>query len=209
LNDDCSDLAALDAGDPDAGRRLYDRHAPLVFAICREEVGPRAREDAEDAAQETFLRAFRMRGRLTDCTGFRSWLCTIARLVCKERRTARAKERRDVGYGLGASRGASAGVARAGAERMSDHTANELLARQGGAAPSAPLEERETLADLGRAIDALPEDLRVALHIFYIERDPVSVAKEALGISRAQFYRLVAEARNLIAARLTQGDMKP
>ena len=92
---------------------------------------------------------------------------------------------------------------------MSDHTANELLARQGGAAPSAPLEERETLADLGRAIDALPEDLRVALHIFYIERDPVSVAKEALGISRAQFYRLVAEARNLIAARLTQGDMKP
>ena len=209
LNDDCSDLAALDAGDPDAGRRLYDRHAPLVFAICREEVGPRAREDAEDAAQETFLRAFRMRGRLTDCTGFRSWLCTIARLVCKERRTARAKERRDVGYGLGASRGASAGVARAGAERMSDHTANELRARQGGAAPSAPLEERETLADLGRAIDALPEDLRVALHIFYIERDPVSVAKEALGISRAQFYRLVAEARNLIAARLTQGDMKP
>lgn len=209
LNDDCSDLAALDAGDPDAGRRLYDRHAPLVFAICREEVGPRAREDAEDAAQETFLRAFRMRGRLTDCTGFRSWLCTIARLVCKERRTARAKERRDVGYGLGASRGASAGVARAGAERMSDHTANELLARQGGAAPSAPLEERETLADLGRAIDALPEDLRVALHIFYIERDPVSVAKEALGISRAQFYRLVAEARNLIAAQLVRGDFKP
>ena len=209
VNDDCSDLAALDAGDPDAGRRLYDRHATLILSLCREEVGVRAREDAEDALQETFLRAFRMRGRLTDCTGFRSWLCTIARLVCKERRTARAKERRDVGYGLGASRGASAGVARAGAERMSDHTANELLARQGGAAPSAPLEERETLADLGRAIDALPEDLRVALHIFYIERDPVSVAKEALGISRAQFYRLVAEARNLIAARLTQGDMKP
>lgn len=208
LNDDCSDLAALDAGDPDAGRRLYDRHAPLVFAICREEVGPRAREDAEDAAQETFLRAFRMRGRLTDCTGFRSWLCTIARLVCKERRTARAKERRDVGYGLGASRGASAGVARAGAERMSDHTANELLARQGGAAPSAPLEERETLADLGRAIDALPEDLRVALHIFYIERDPVSVAKEALGISRAQFYRLVAEARSVLAARMTRADLE-
>jgi len=209
LNDDCSDLAALDAGDPDAGRRLYDRHAPLVFAICREEVGVRAREDAEDAAQETFLRAFRMRGRLTDCTGFRAWLCTIARLVCKERRAARAKERRDVGYGLGASRGASTGVARAGAERMSDHTANELLARHGGPSPSTPLEEREALADLGRAIDALPEDLRVALHIFYIERDPVATAKDALGISRAQFYRLVAEARNLIAARLTREDFQP
>ena len=181
LNDDCSDLAALDAGDPDAGRRLYERHAPLIFSVCREEVGGRAREDAEDAVQETFLRAFRMRDRLIDCTGFRPWLCTIARLVCKERRTTRAKERRDVGYGLGASRGASAGVAREGAERMADHTANEVLARGSGEAPSAPIEEREALASLGRAIDALPEELRLALHIFYIERDPVSVAKRTLG----------------------------
>lgn len=209
LNDDCSDLEALDAGDPDAGRRLYERHAPLLFALCREEVGFRAREDAEDAVQETFLRAFRMRDRLTDRTGFRPWLCAIARLVCKERRTTRAKERRDVGYGLGASRGTSAGVARGGADRMADHTAHELLARHGGASPSSPLEEREALARLGGAIDALPENLRVALHIFYIERDPVSVAKDALGISRAQFYRLVAEARNLIAAQLTREDMQP
>lgn len=206
LNDDCSDLAALDAGDPDAGRRLYDRHAPLIFSVCREEVGLRAREDAEDAVQETFLRAFRMRDRLTDCTGFRPWLCTIARLVCKERRTTRAKERRDLGYGLGASRGSSRGVAREGTDRMADHTAHGVLANQGGSSPSAPLEDREALADLGRAIDALPHDLRLALHIFYIERDPVSVAKDALGISRAQFYRLVAEARNLIAARLTRED---
>ena len=206
LTDDCSDLAALDAGDPGAGRRLYDRHAPLLFALCREEIGPRARQDAEDAVQETFLRAFRMRDRLTDCTGFRPWLCAIARLVCKERRTARAKERRDVGYGLGASRGASTGVARGGAERMADHTAHELLARQGGDTPSAPLEDREALANLGRAIDELPADLRLAIHIFYIEKDPVSAAKSALGISRAQFYRLVAEARNLIAARLTRED---
>jgi RNA polymerase sigma-70 factor (ECF subfamily) len=209
LNDDCTDLEALDAGDPDAGGRLYDRHAPVIFALCREEVGTRTRQDAEDAMQETFLRAFRMRERLTDCTGFRSWLCAIARLVCKERRTARAKERRDIGYGLGASRAASTGVARGGADRMADHTANELLARQGGLAPSAPLEARETLANLGRAIDALPEDLRLALHIFYIERDPVAAAKDTLGISRAQFYRLVAEARNLIAARLTREDFQP
>ena len=208
VNDDCSDLAALDAGDPEAGRRLYDRHATLILSLCREEVGARAREDAEDALQETFLRAFRMRDRLTDCTGFRAWLCTIARLVCKERRKARARERRDVGYGVGASRGTSADVARGGAERMADHTARGVLSRNSGETPSAPIEDREELASLGRAIDALPEDLRVALHIFYIERDPVSVAKSALGISRAHFYRLVAEARTLIAARLTRADLQ-
>lgn len=209
MHDDCSDLAALDTGDPEAGRRIYDRHAPLLFALCREEVGSRARDDAEDAVQETFLRAFRMRDRLTDCTGFRAWLCTIARLVCKERRTARARERRDVGYGLGASRATSAGVAREGAGSMADHTAHERLASAGGMEPSAPLEEREALASLGRAIDSLPEDLRLAIHIFYIERDPASVAKQTLGVSRAQFYRLVAEARGLIAARLARGESAP
>jgi DNA-directed RNA polymerase specialized sigma subunit len=91
---------------------------------------------------------------------------------------------------------------------MADHTARGIVARTSGESPSAPLEDREELASLGRAIDALPEDLRVALHIFYIERDPVSVAKSALGISRAQFYRLVAEARSLISARMTRADLQ-
>ena len=215
VNDDCSDLAALDAGDREAGGRLYDRHAAVIFALCREETGSRSVQDAEDAVQETFLRAFRMRERLTDCTGFRPWLYAIARLVCKERRTARARERRDIDYGLDAARTTSMAGARSGAHAgtnegrrpMPTHTMQARLEQQGGPAPSAPLERRETLARLGTAIDALPPDVRLALHIFYIEPDPVDAAKRALGISRAQFYRLVAEARQLISAQLTREDL--
>ena len=204
LNNDCSDLAAFDAGDRDAGSRLYDRHAGVIFALCSEETGSRTRQDAEDAVQETFLRAFRMRAKLTDCTGFRSWLYAIARLVCKERRTARARSRRDVAYGLDASRNAS----REGPTAMPPHTTHAMLERLGGGSPTAPLEQRETLARLGIAIDSLPEDIRLALHIFYIEQDPVNEAKRALGISRAQFYRLVTHARELIAAQLTREDLQ-
>jgi len=206
VNDDCSDLAAYDAGDREAGRRLYDRHAPLIFALCREETGVRSARDAEDAVQETFLRAFRMRDRLTDCTGFRPWLYAIARLVCKERRNTRAKERRDLGYGLDASRDASRQAANEGTKRMPNHTMQGLLEKAGGASASSSLEQRELMAQLGSAIDALPEDLRLALHLFYIEPDPVDAAKRALGISRAQFYRLVTQARELIAAQLTRED---
>ncbi|MGA1225578.1 MAG: RNA polymerase sigma factor [Phycisphaerales bacterium] len=204
VNDDCSDLAALDAGDRDAGGRLYDRHASVIFALCREETGSRSAEDAEDAVQETFLRAFRMRDRLTDCTGFRSWLYAIARLVCKERRTTRARARRDVAYGLDAARG----NAKEGRKPMPTHTMQAMLEQRGGATPSAPLERRETLARLGSAIDTLPYEVRIALHLFYLEPDPVDAAKRALGISRAQFYRLVAEARQLIAAQLTREDLQ-
>jgi RNA polymerase sigma-70 factor (ECF subfamily) len=206
VNDDCSDLAALNAGDRDAGGRLYDRHAAVIFALCREETGSRSVQDAEDAVQETFLRAFRMRERLTDCTGFRSWLYAIARLVCKERRTTRARSRRDVAYGLDAARRSSKEQR---GKPMPTHSMQAMLEQQGGAAPSAPLERRETLARLGSAIDTLPYDVRLALHLFYLEPDPVDAAKKALGISRAQFYRLVAEARQLIAAQLTREDMQP
>ena len=50
--------------------------------------------------------------------------------------------------------------------------------------------------------------MRLALHIFYLEKDPVTAAKRALGISRAQFYRLVAQARELIGAKLSREDLQ-
>jgi len=209
VNDDCSDLAALDAGDRDAGRRLYDRHAAVIFALCRGESPSRSVQDAEDAVQETFLRAFRMRDRLTDCTGFRPWLYAIARLVCKETRSDRARAHRDVAYGLDLSRQSTApGRGNEGRKPMPTHSMQAAIERQSEAAPSAAVERQETLARLGSAIDSLPRDVRLALHLFYLEPDPVDAAKRALGISRAQFYRLVAEARQLISAQLTREDLQ-
>jgi RNA polymerase sigma factor (sigma-70 family) len=208
VTDDCTDLAALDQGDRDAGRRLYERHAGVVFSLCREETGARCREDAEDAVQETFLRAFRMRDRVTDCRGFRSWLCAIARLVCKEKRVARAKSRRDAVYAVGLDRDAARGFAQRKERPVSEATGTAALRGMSEEAPVRPLERSETLARLGRAIDELPDDIRLALHIFYIEPDPVTAAKQSLGISRAQFYRLVTQARELIGAKLSREDLQ-
>ncbi|MFM1821904.1 MAG: hypothetical protein RI967_170 [Planctomycetota bacterium] len=205
--DDCSDLAALDQGDRDAGRRLYERHAPLLYALCREETGARSHEDAEDALQETFLRAFRMRDRLTDCRGFRQWIASIARLVCKERRAARAKARRDAGYAAGHARADTHRGTNAMHAPSTIHAANQAIAAA-SEPPSRPLERHETLRRLGRAIDELPEDIRLALHLFYLEPDPVAAAKHALGVSRAQFYRLVSQARELIGAKLSREDLQ-
>ena len=92
---------------------------------------------------------------------------------------------------------------------MPPHVTHSMLDRQSGAAPTTPLEKQEALQRLGRAIDTLPEDIRLALHLFYIEPDPVDAAKRALGISRAQFYRLVTQARQLLAAQLSREDLTP
>jgi RNA polymerase sigma factor (sigma-70 family) len=207
VTDDCTDLAAYGQGDREAGTRLYDRHAALVFSLCREETGGRSREDAEDAVQETFLRAFRMLDRLTDCRGFRQWVYAIARLVCKERRSTRLRARRDAAYAVGIDRDAARPAAERKERPMSETTMATAL-RDAGDDPAQPLVRSETLARLGRAIDELPDDVRLALHLFYIEPDPVDAAKRALGISRAQFYRLVTQARELIGAKLSREDLQ-
>jgi RNA polymerase sigma-70 factor (ECF subfamily) len=46
-------------GDPGAFAAFYDRHAPGMFAVARAML--RARSDAEDAVQETFLNLFQSR----------------------------------------------------------------------------------------------------------------------------------------------------
>jgi RNA polymerase sigma-70 factor (ECF subfamily) len=63
--------------------RLYERHYPRVFSYCLWRLGKR--EDAEDAAQTTFLNAHRALGRGTTPSSESSWLLTIAHNVCLAR----------------------------------------------------------------------------------------------------------------------------
>jgi RNA polymerase sigma factor (sigma-70 family) len=66
--------------------RLYERHAGEVLAYLLRLAG---RNDAEDAFQETFLRALRAYPRLRSAQNLRGWLLTIAtRVVIDDRRRA-------------------------------------------------------------------------------------------------------------------------
>ena len=56
--------AAAQAGDPEAFGGLYDRYVGLVFRYAYHRLGDRA--TAEDVTSETFLRALRRIGSLTE-----------------------------------------------------------------------------------------------------------------------------------------------
>lgn len=64
-------------------------HRATVFLVCLGFV--RNRHDAEELAQETYLRAWRSRGRLREEGSVKAWLCRIARNACLDhvRRTRR------------------------------------------------------------------------------------------------------------------------
>ena len=75
----------------------------------------------------------------------------------------------------------------------------------GGATTSTPpveLARRERFAALESALEALAEDERLAIHLHYLEDDPVEAAGNALGISRSGYYKLLARARNHLAEAL-------
>src|SRR5690349_13209580 len=61
---------------------LYAEHADALVAVCRRMVGA---NDAEEVAQEAFLRAWAHRDRYSPDRPFWPWLVTIARRICIDR----------------------------------------------------------------------------------------------------------------------------
>src|SRR4051794_2510142 len=74
--DDRALVEALRAGDPQAPRLLIERYQGVVFGLCFRMMGHR--QDAEDVAQEAFLRALRGIGSFDVTRQVRPWLLGIA-----------------------------------------------------------------------------------------------------------------------------------
>jgi RNA polymerase sigma-70 factor, ECF subfamily len=92
-------IQAGKAGDRAALEQLLALHRRPVVAFCQGMLG--RVEDAEDAAQETFLRALRGLSRFRGEATFRTWLFRIAINVCLQWRAVhRSTERWDEGRDL-------------------------------------------------------------------------------------------------------------
>ena len=61
------------------------------------------------------------------------------------------------------------------------------------------VEQDDQLDRLSVALDALPEDERLVIHLYYLEADPPAAGLAALGVSRSQFYRVLQRARDRLA----------
>lgn len=84
---------ALD-GDARAFTTLVDRHAAACLRFATRMLGERA--DAEDAAQQAFLRAYKALASYEERTPFRSWLFAILVNRCRTALVQRARRERRI-----------------------------------------------------------------------------------------------------------------
>lgn len=85
---DWPDVAALQQGEDDALNRIMLRHQAPVFRFIRRMI-PNA-SDAEELAQETFVRAYFQISTYRPQAPFVSWLYQIARNLCRDYFRSRA-----------------------------------------------------------------------------------------------------------------------
>jgi RNA polymerase sigma-70 factor (ECF subfamily) len=165
-------VRAVFAGDKTAYEELYNRYAPLIRAICYDAVGNLV--DAQDLAQDVFMRAYDRLGTLRDPDRFGRWLVGIARLRCREWRRQNAP-------------------GRDGRIELDDAVA---------AAPDPS--ENNRIGRLRQMIAMLPEKERVALHVFYLQDNSAETARRIMGLSRSGFYRVLERARKHLEQSMTR-----
>ncbi len=165
-------IQAVFAGEKTAYEKLYDRYAPLVRAICYDTT--RNLADAQDLAQDVFIRAYEKLRHLRDRDRFGKWLVGIARLRCKEWRRQRLRGRdKNVGFNNAVS--------------VTSNPSND-----------------DRIEQLREMITTLPEKERLALHTFYLQGQSADNARRIMGLSRSGFYRVLERARKRLEQLLVQ-----
>jgi RNA polymerase sigma-70 factor (ECF subfamily) len=153
--------------------RLLVESSTLAFRVAYGVL--RRREDAEDVAQEAFIKAHRNFRRLRDRGSFRSWLVRMTwRLAIDRQRADRRRSTRDIEH-----------VRLAPAPQLAD-----------------PAIHSERVNHVWKAIDALPDKLRLPLVLAGIEGHDIREIARLLRIPEGTVKSRLFHARERMKANL-------
>ena len=164
-------------GDTAAFTMLVDRHAAACTRFATRMLGNR--EDAEDATQETFLRAYRSLARYEERQTFRTWLFQI--LINRCRTAAVRRQRRHRMF-------------------LVDDTAIAA------ASVRPAVDAGDLRAELKRAIDALDPDQREAFLLKHVEQLSYDEMAAATGVGVSALKMRVKRACDRMQWMLRQGE---
>jgi len=182
--DDAEDvrlMGLVGKGDTAALKELIERHQTLVAGTIARMLG--GSSDVEDVAQQVFLRVWKSASRYLPKAKFTTWLLKITRnLVFNELR--RAKRHAHI--------------------PLQDESEREALSikDEAGPMPDASLLERELQRKIEEAIQALPDNQRMALILRRYQEMSYEQIAEVLDLSVPAVKSILFRARTELRARL-------
>jgi len=168
-------IAQTLAGRGDAFGMLVDRYERAVYHLAYRTV--RDVEEAKDATQEAWVKAYRALGSFRPGAKFSTWIFTIVYRVCCDRL---AKRKRFTGAEI---------------PDVADPTPG----------PAATYEAAEDAARLRRAIDALPEKYRAVITLFHLQGKQYEEIATVLGLPLGTVKTHLFRAKDLLRAALSDG----
>src|SRR5690349_19171993 len=173
-------MLQVKAGDAAAFTELVLRYQNRLLTILEHLVN--SREQAEDLAQEVFLRVFRARERYEPGAKFSTWLFTIANNIASNALRSRSR-RREVGVPEG--NGADSAPL----------SLDQLAKAASGALPTRALDKAEQAEMVRSAVAALSERQRMALLLAKFEGMSYQDIAQSMDLSVQAIKSLLSRAR--------------
>ena len=169
------------AGDRPAFEELVRRTARLVFARLYLDTG-RSRE-AEDLVQETFFVAWRSIRQVTDPSGFRPWLLSIAHTVAIDASRHESRKKRS-------------------GPRVGSDVLGQIPASTPGPPEAAAAEESRAKALA--LLRELPEEYRLPLMLRYLHEFDYETIGHQLGLTNGSLRGLLQRGMTLLRERASE-----
>ncbi len=182
MSEDRTLVEKAQQGDKSAFGELVKRHQRKVYATTLQMTGNHG--EADDLAQETFLRAFQAIGRFDGRSEFSTWLYRITINLTINHLKRRAKS--------------------VPADESDPRVAGALAASAQKGDPASEMELRRFYARLAAALDELPESLKATVVLVSFQGLPHRVAAEVLGCSEGTISWRVHQARKLLRESLAE-----
>jgi RNA polymerase sigma-70 factor, ECF subfamily len=196
-------LDAARSGDESAFRDIVEAHRDELHAHCYRMLG--SLHDAEDALQETLLRAWRALPEFAGRSSLRTWLYRIATNVSLDAITRRPKRVLPVDYGPPAAFGDDPGPPLVESVWIEPYPDETLGVAGGYASPAARYEQREAveLAFIA-ALQLLPAKQRAVLILREVLGFSAREVSESLDTTVASVNSALQRARKTVEERLPE-----
>lgn len=172
------------SGNRDAFRRLIEPHQDFVFRVALSVLG--SREEAEEAAQDAFVRTFRGLGSFSGQVPFQAWLYRIA---VRTALNARRRRRRRL------------------LERLKPPSWFGGLASVATEAPDALFAKRDARIRLRSIIDRLPGKLQEVVVLTYLQEFTCREVAEILNVPEGTVKSRLHRAREKLQKEIERQDL--